>query len=103
MSHKKWISHLPCCVCYGGGASSGILSDPHHVKTKGAGGQDWHLVPLCRFHHQQFHAMGRHTFQKRYDIDLLGVAERLWRVSPYRVCRSQNPRQPGKVNGGSAL
>ena len=40
--------------------------DPHHIKTKGAGGLD--TVPLCRKHHAECHAIGRWTFAKKYGL-----------------------------------
>lgn len=46
---------MPCAAC-------GHMppSDPHHIKTRGAGGTDdgWNIVSLCRAHHIQWHSMG---------------------------------------------
>lgn len=41
---------LPCCAC---GAPP--PSDPHHVRSRGAGGLDCDTVPLCRLCHGQIH------------------------------------------------
>ena len=40
----------------------------HHLKTKGAGGddQDWNLLPLCQLHHIEIHQLGLKLFIKKY-------------------------------------
>lgn len=62
---------LPCLICGRGPC------DPHHVRSRGAGGRDEHTVPLCEEHHHEFHDIGRHSFDKRYGVDLLHEAARL--------------------------
>lgn len=42
--------------------------DPHHVKTRGAGGSDLLAVPLCRVHHVEVGFRGSNTFQGDWDI-----------------------------------
>lgn len=49
------------------------VSDPHHVKSKKSGGSDLTCVPMCRFHHGDFHNIGIITFQTKYQIDLRDV------------------------------
>lgn len=66
-----WIRQLNCLVC------GWLPSEPHHVKSRGAGGDSTHLVPLCTRHHREFHTIGRTTFGKKHDIDLPAEAERL--------------------------
>jgi hypothetical protein len=44
--------------------------DPHHLVTRGAGGTDLTLVPLCRLHHQELHTVGVETFQQRHGVNL---------------------------------
>ena len=47
-------------------------SDPHHVRSKGAGGRDRsNLVPLCRIHHTECHTIGRITFEDKYKLGSL--------------------------------
>lgn len=48
------VRNLNCVVCGKAG------SDPHHIKTRGAGGGDLeeNLVSLCRLHHSQIHLYG---------------------------------------------
>ena len=60
--------------------------DPHHVKTRGAGGDDSQVVPLCRRHHNQLDSwgIGQETFQDIYKVNLLELATEYWRLSPHR-------------------
>lgn len=57
------IRSLPCAVC-----SHSPPSDPHHIKTRGAGGDDSleNLLSLCRPHHVEIHTIGRKTFLNKY-------------------------------------
>jgi len=50
----EFVSSLPCSVC------RKHPSDPHHIKTRGAGGGDIldNLMPLCRKHHVEWHQYG---------------------------------------------
>jgi len=43
-------------------------SYPHHIKSRGAGGDDVeeNLIALCLPHHAECHGMGRKAFYKRY-------------------------------------
>jgi len=42
--------------------------DRCHIKSKGSGGPDdnWNIMFLCRFHHQEQHRIGIITFYKKY-------------------------------------
>ena len=44
-------------------------ADPHHVKSRGAGGNSRDLVPVCRKHHELYHLMGRDTFDERFSTN----------------------------------
>lgn len=52
----------PCAVC----ATS--PSDPHHIRTRGAGGGDSaeNLIALCRMHHTEIHQIGQTSFLIKY-------------------------------------
>lgn len=52
------------------------MSDPHHVRSKGAIGQrdECNVVPLCWEHHHEGHRIGWHTFAKRHRVCLPAVA-----------------------------
>lgn len=40
--------------------------DAAHLRSRGAGGDATHLVPLCRRHHMLQHSLGIATFFRRY-------------------------------------
>jgi hypothetical protein len=65
----RWISTLPCLVC---GKSP---SDPHHWPSRSRGGTSKDLTPLCRAHHDDFHA-GPATFMAFYRVNLIDEADR---------------------------
>ncbi len=57
------------------------VSDPHHVKSRGAGGPDAeNMVPLCRAHHSELHQIGVTEFQLRYNLDLKSLAIYVYRT-----------------------
>jgi hypothetical protein len=60
---------LPCCICFGS------PSDPHHVRSRGAGGKDEDTVPLCRLHHTEVHQKGAVTFWRSYGMDPQRILE----------------------------
>lgn len=57
------IRKKPCAACRRPGPS-----DPHHVKSRGAGGGDTsdNLLPLCRRCHQEWHRIGIESFTEKY-------------------------------------
>lgn len=58
------VARLPCLAnrCYGRG------SDPHHVTTVKAGGDDVpeNVMPLCRAHHTEWHKVGPGKMIEQY-------------------------------------
>ncbi len=79
----EWCRKAPCCACssigvvlsFGKAEAFAIQSDPHHVRSRGAGGTDKDCVPLCREHHQEVHRIGRDTFDAKHGISLRKVAD----------------------------
>lgn len=67
-SKSAWIRQLNCCAC------GHTPSEPHHVRSRGAGGTSKDLVPLCGVCHRAVHSMGAETFQERMRIDLTAEA-----------------------------
>lgn len=51
--------------------------EPAHAKSRGAGGDRRHLVPLCSGHHREQHTRGVLTFQTKYQLNLLAEADRI--------------------------
>lgn len=72
-AHADVIRSLPCCACGRPGPS-----DPHHVRSRGAGGDRRHIAPLCRADHDALHRMGRASFEAARSVDLAAVAAELW-------------------------
>ncbi len=68
-----------CCVP--GCQSSDESCDPHHVPSRAAGGLDQDTVPLCRFHHDEFHSCGERTFDERHEVVLPEVTKEFRKLS----------------------
>ena len=85
-AYKAHIRSLPCllgdrtpCEC---GGYLDVASKRHpieaaHVRSRGAGGGDEQLVPLCSKHHREAHRIGHKSFEKRHRLDLATIAKRL--------------------------
>jgi len=58
----------------------GVLSDPAHIKSRGAGGGDVveNVMPLCREHHTEQHSLGWKRFSQRYILVAVALKERGW-------------------------
>jgi hypothetical protein len=39
---------------------------------------DWWAIPLCKHHHDEQHGIGEPAFERRYGIDMRGVARGLY-------------------------
>ena len=59
--YAVWVRTFPCLCC--GNSQSEAA---HFPFSKGAGGSDRHLIPLCYEHHQEQHTAGRDTFLARW-------------------------------------
>jgi hypothetical protein len=59
---------LGCCVS---------PCQPAHVKSRGAGGGRFDIVPLCHEHHREQHSVGIKTFAAKYALDLRAEADRI--------------------------
>jgi hypothetical protein len=47
-------------------------AEPHHFKSRGAGGSDLESICLCRRHHDEIERIGRYMFFKKNFIDATG-------------------------------
>jgi hypothetical protein len=59
---------LGCCVS---------PCQPAHVKSRGAGGGRFDIVPLCHDHHREQHRVGIKTFAAKHALDLRAEADRI--------------------------
>lgn len=66
-SYVKWIHSYACIVC------GSWPVHAHHAVSRGAGGSDRSVVPLCFTHHtgdQGIHLLGKIHFQAQFRVDL---------------------------------
>lgn len=56
-----------CFICHRAGPS-----DPHHIKTRGAGGQNElrNIIPLCRICHTKIHQIGIKSAVEKYNLPI---------------------------------
>lgn len=73
--YADWIRLRPCDGC---GQRPPNLAAHAGGKTCGAGGRPWHLVTLCARCEDEWHAVGRDTFDARHDVRLRELAAELW-------------------------
>lgn len=104
--HRAFVRKRECCVAgkltephrecvY---AADG-QSDPHHSKTRGAGGGDESCVPLCRYHHNLLDSpnWSQQRLEREARVSFADISAGLWRISPpaqrYRL-KHQQQTQP---------
>ena len=63
--HAEAIRAMPCSAC-----SACAPSEPHHVKSRGAGGKWSDMVPLCSDCHRRVHQHGRGRFELWSGVNL---------------------------------
>jgi hypothetical protein len=83
--YLDWIREMPCIVCLILDSTAVGPSEPHHVSNRVHGGvstkaSDYRVVPLCHFHHQQHHNVGKQTFSRQHNINLEEVITNLNRI-----------------------
>jgi len=69
--YLAFVRTHPCAVCNERGVQA------HHLKTRAAGGSDYHAVPLCADHHVEWHKLGDRTFTERHTVNLWKVSAQL--------------------------
>lgn len=69
-TYLKFVRSLPCLVCL-------KKPDPHHIKTRGAGGSDFLAVNLCRKHHGEIEQIGILRFERKHGINIEKVIKGL--------------------------
>lgn len=83
--YLEWVRSLPCIVCTvqaGYIPSMEFQSDPHHIPKKGHGAVgmktcDSRTIPLCRLHHNQYHQLGRETFEESHNLNYEYIINKL--------------------------
>lgn len=91
-----------CCCCGMTGQT-----EPHHLRSRGAGGDDSWCIPLLARCHTTAHALGATTFWTRVGIDPLEIVEgmRAWVAAgcPFQgVPWQTNARAAREKTGGPA-
>lgn len=84
-AHRAWVRKHHCSV-------PGCLKLPiecAHVRRGTDGGtglkpSDRWVISLCSKHHVEQHRLGEQTFEKKYELDLVDLAETFARRSPQR-------------------
>lgn len=84
--HLAWVRSLPCAIH---GPRCGTNVHAHHVRCGTGGGTgkkppDKYAAPLCAAHHLEGHTSGWQTFETKYRVNLLMLAESLAGESPHR-------------------
>jgi len=81
--HLKWVRGHEClCAGKWGHECAGRI-EAHHVTSRGAGGGDEQVVPLCTLAHGIVHQMGGSSFAASFKLDLAATAADLWKHSPH--------------------
>lgn len=99
--HLTFIRSLPCCIKGKNGHVCGGMPEAMHVRSsKDAGmgqkpGDQW-TIPGCSLAHREQHQIGEPAFRKKYEIDMVGMAELLWVISPARFHDPDPPRKARK-------
>ena len=99
--HLRWVRGFLCLIAGKGFHVCFGKPEAHHVRrgTDGALGikpSDSFTVPVCSTAHREIHDKGEEWFGKEYGINLLGEANKLWRMSPHRF---KWERERENVNG----
>lgn len=65
--YLEFIRTFKCCI----GGCFRVPSIPHHVFAEGTSTKcsDYKTIPLCNFHHTEFHTIGRLKFAVEHCID----------------------------------
>ena len=76
------VKKTPCIICKD-------LSDPCHIRSRGAGGGDekWNLIPLCRKHHTEQHQIGWHDMAYKYWQVMVYLTHHGWELFDKKLRR----------------
>ena len=82
--HLAFIRSLPCVICLAPSEAAHVsFSDARYatMRARGMKNDDCFVLPLCRVHHANSHAMNEQRFWSQYEIDPYAFALSLHRVS----------------------
>lgn len=90
--HLQWVRGFDCAVMHKDPYGCDGRIRAHHVRAGAGAGMgekpgDDRAVPLCDGHHNMGKGAvhnGARSFERKFDIDLVRLAEQLWRDSPHR-------------------
>lgn len=84
--HRAWVRKHHCSVpeCLA------LPIECAHVRRGTDGGMslkssDRWTISLCAMHHREQHSLGEHSFEIKYSLDLMEIAEEFARRSPHRM------------------
>lgn len=62
--------HEARCQCELPGCPNMVYKSPHHIKSRGSGGNDDknNLADLCYEHHHEVHQIGKKSFVLKYNL-----------------------------------
>lgn len=86
-SHLAWVRGFECCASSHDNCAGKIEAMHVRCGTDGSMGEkpsDRYAIPGCATHHREQHQIGEKTFAAKYGLDLLAIANKLWRISPHR-------------------
>lgn len=105
--HLKWVRGHECTIA--GKSRNAFVSgfigperhvcegriEAHHTPTRGAGGGDDSVVPLCSYAHAILDSPGwsERRLEQEYRVDLRATALALWKASPHRIKYEQEQRR----------
>lgn len=84
-AHKAWV-RLHGCVVPG---CQGRPIEAMHIRRAASTGvgfkpSDAFTASGCSTHHRECHTIGEKSFERRYGIDLMALAQEFYRKSPHR-------------------
>lgn len=87
-AHLAWIRGF-ACILHKTGECDDSRIEAMHVDYAGDKGMarktaDRHAVPACGYHHKMQHRIGWRTFEARFGIDALELANEFAARSPHR-------------------
>ena len=88
-SHLRYVRGFECAIAGKSGHECSERIEAAHVRMGTDGGigvkpSDRFTIPLCSAAHRLQHDVGEIAFQQRYGINMLELAEDLYRRSPHR-------------------